>query len=246
VQPQHERRKYLAGERLFKFAGLGRFGRAKFELARELASAGWSPRAVALDDGFIEFSFVRGRPLQPGDADQPLLDRMAAYLRWRAGHLRTAGRLEFEPLLEMIRVNAGREIDFETWRGLLSDQPAVAVDGRMLPHEWLATSGGFLKTDSTDHHDDHFFPGCADIAWDVAGASVEFDLDEPQKDRLVAGLRDATLARRLPFYTAAYLSFRLGYAEMAGDADGGRFQALARRYRARLAAALATAARPCR
>ncbi len=46
----------------------------------------------------------------------------------------------------------------------------------MLPHEWIRTASGFLKTDAVDHQDDLFFPGCQDIAWDIAGAIVEFGI----------------------------------------------------------------------
>jgi hypothetical protein len=248
VQPQHERRKYLSRGRLYKFAGLGRFGRSKFELARELAGAGFSPPAAGLADGFIEFDFVPGRPLAAADAGRPLLDRIAGYLNWRAGHLRAAKPVVFDPLAEMIRVNVeealgpGEVCDLERWRGMIGGQPAVAVDGRMQPHEWLATAGGYLKTDSTDHHDDHFVPGFADIAWDIAGACVESELSEDATTYLVSRCADRELERRLPFYILAYLSFRVGYAAMAGNADAGRFHTVARRQRP----ALATAARRCR
>ena len=42
-------------------------------------------------------------------------------------------------------------------RSLIEDAPAYELDGRMLPHEWIETSSGFLKTDAVDHFDDHFF-----------------------------------------------------------------------------------------
>jgi hypothetical protein len=122
---------------------------------------------------------------------------------------------------------------------LFRDVPAVAVDARMQPHEWIRTGSGFLKTDGVDHFDDHFFPGPQDIAWDVAGFSVEFGLDAGAADGLAdavaAALRDPSLPARLPFLTLAYLAARLGYASLAaaslGATPDGHAQAtLARRY----------------
>jgi hypothetical protein len=124
----------------------------------------------------------------------------------------------------------------------------VALDGRMLPHEWLRTPPGrYLKTDSVDHHADHFFPGCQDIAWDVAGACVEFALPPADRCRLTGQYRklsgDRTIAARLGPHIIAYLAFRLGYAHLAaetlGDApDGRRFAELAARYATELKTAL--------
>jgi hypothetical protein len=70
----------------------------------------------------------------------------------------------------------------------------VELDGRMLPHEWLITEAGYKKTDALDHHDDHFFPGAQDIAWDLAGAAVEFRMSpDALVDRYLREQRDPTL-----------------------------------------------------
>src|SRR5436853_406434 len=67
------------------------------------------------------------------------------------------------------------EIDFDP--EVLRPQNMIVVDGRMNPHEWLGTADGrLLKTDGATHGDDHFFPGPTDIAWDIAGAAVEWNL----------------------------------------------------------------------
>lgn len=121
----------------------------------------------------------------------------------------------------------------------LENVQTVAVDGRLLPHEWIKTEVGYLKTDITDHHADHFFPSCQDIAWDVAGLSVEFGLDERSRSDFVemyskiAG--DADIRQRLPFYTIAYLAYRLGYSVlsadiMRGSPEGMRFNESTRYY----------------
>jgi hypothetical protein len=111
----------------------------------------------------------------------------------------------------------------------------------MLPHEWIRTRTGYLKTDAVHHHDDHFFPGCQDIAWDVAATCLEFRLDLQQRRRLIERYRilsrDATIAARLPLHAITYLTFRQGYTTLAAStlgensADGRRFAEAALRYR---------------
>jgi hypothetical protein len=110
----------------------------------------------------------------------------------------------------------------------------------MLPHEWLRTAHGLIKVDALDHHADDFVPGCRDAAWDLAGAIVEFDLDDAARAEIVARYAerscDRTIGGRLEFYTLAYLAWRIGYvtlaAETLGDsADGVRFRRAAERYR---------------
>ena len=112
-------------------------------------------------------------------------------------------------------------------RSAAQDGGTVEIDGRMLPHEWLETAQGYLKTDSLDHFDDHFFPGCQDIAWDVAAAVIEFGFSD---------FVTRQMQPRLPFYSVAYLSYRLGYCSMAASSspDGTSFRTLADGYAARL------------
>jgi hypothetical protein len=260
VQPQHERRKYLgAGEGepvLFKFAGLGRWGEATLARARVSAEAGFGPPVTGLRDGFLIQPFVPGRPLRRGEADAALLTTASRYLVHRAATICDPEPVRFEELCTMIRVNVGEGLGAEQadrlgelarFRPLIAAAPAVAVDGRMLPHEWLRTAGGYLKTDGVDHAHDHFFPGRQDIAWDLAGFAVEFALPGRARADLTAEvahrLADRTLPARLPFYTLAYLACRLGYCTLAAETlgaapEGARFAALARRYRRLLGPAI--------
>ena len=262
VQPQHERRKYLVtsasgGRMLLKFAGLGRYGSATHARAECLAEAGFTPPVVGLRDGLLLQTFVPGRPLCRADAD-------ASLLRWAAGYLAHLRRrfacdrqIAVESLLEMIEVNvieglgAGwrhRLGDLDRFHRVLAGAPAIAVDGRMMPHEWLRTPCGILKTDAVDHHADHFFPGPQDIAWDVAGFGAEFGLREratrdfADEVGLLSG--DPSSTARLPFYRVAYLAHRLGYASLATRTlgplpDGARMAMLVRRYGRQLRQAIA-------
>ena len=140
---------------------------------------------------------------------------------------------------------AGRLADHaRTMRG-----PAVQLDGRMQWHEWLASGDSLVKVDALHHHDDHFFPGPSDAAWDLAGAIVELALDTGQARALIDAYEAATADRgvvaRLPFFSAAYAAFRVGYAAMAseslaGTEDGRRFASVRRRYERALRRALLT------
>jgi hypothetical protein len=102
-----------------------------------------------------------------------------------------------------------------------------------------------MKTDALDHHADDFFPASRDVAWDVAGTIAEFDLDPEGTSYLLAEYasrsNDLTITRRISFYHAAYLAYRLGYATIAAETlddtpDGRRFTAIQNRYRRSLEA----------
>jgi hypothetical protein len=109
-------------------------------------------------------------------------------------------------------------------RAIVEARPAVAVDGRMLPQEWLWTAEGPRKCDALEHHDDHFWPGMQDIAWDLAGAMVEWGFDAEMREQLLEGFEALTgdLGARqvLPFHEAAYLAWRLGYTSLAAETLG--------------------------
>ena len=124
----------------------------------------------------------------------------------------------------MIEFNTGAGITPPDIRGR-----NFITDGRMLPHEWIATPTGYLKTDALDHGDNHFYPGPTDIAWDLAGAICEFDLNDQERefliDNYVQRSADRSVRERLPFFTAAYLAFRIGYATM------NQFHSQVERYR---------------
>jgi hypothetical protein len=234
VQPQHERRKYLREGSLLKFEGLGGFGVEAKSRASLLAAAGFSPAVRGLSDGFLETVWEEGRPLTPGGLDAAGVRRLADYLVYLRRTFPVDGRVRYDELTKMIETNAGAIPKWD--RPLIEDAQLVAMDGRMLPHEWISTGRGLLKTDGVDHHADHFFPGTQDIAWDLAGAIVELAVPrEALVSAYLALMPDRTLTRRLPFYLRAYLAYRLGYARMAqealaGEADGERFRVLGDRY----------------
>ncbi|MEK8089402.1 hypothetical protein [Thermithiobacillus plumbiphilus] len=249
VQPQHERRKYLdADGRLWKFAGLGEPGERALARGQVLSEAGLIPPVLELRQGFLASKWLAGRPLRAVDYDRQFATCVAEYLAFRRQALPLAGGADFEELLTLIRVNVAEAFGesgaerCESLRGfesLVKDAPTVAIDGRMMPHEWLRTSSGFLKTDALDHTEDHFYPGPLDIAWDLAGCALEFGLDAPALASLARDYArradDPDILRRLPFYQLAYAAFRLGYATLAtqalqGDPEGLRWSDEVLRY----------------
>jgi hypothetical protein len=265
VQPQHERRKFLARglpgasaqatDLVLRFAGLGSYGEGKLTRARALADAGLSTAPTGLEHGFLIQEF---RPGTPASAEEPpidLLHAMAGYLAHvRRCHPAAGGATD---LREMVDTNVTEALGATTPACLATRLRAIrlpaeeptALDGRMLPHEWLRTSTGYVKVDAVDHHDDHFYPGPQDIAWDVAGTCVEFGLANRARreflDRYLQASGDRHVAERLPAYALAYLAFRVGYATLAAEQlgatpDGARFRARAGHYRRQLAAELAS------
>ena len=94
-----------------------------------------------------------------------------------------------------------------------------------MPHEWIRSEDGrIFKTDATTHGDDHFYPGPCDIAWDVAGAIIEWKLNDASEADFVSRyerLSGDQVRRRLPQYKIAYAAFRAAYARMAASTMPG-------------------------
>jgi hypothetical protein len=256
VQPQHERVKLLSGpsghRRVSRFAGLGRYGEAKMARAAALADAGFSPAPRSLANGFLVMDWMEGAICpQPSTHTS----RQADYLAYTRATFASDEPDDIDELAEMLRVNtreglgAGYIGAAETLARSAAPyrEPRVRVDGRLLAHEWVQSASGLFKIDALDHHADDFFPGCRDIAWDVAGAVVELALPPDLESALIARYLhrsgDSTIGTRLPFYRAAYLAYRLGYTSLAAETlgtsdDGMRFRKLLWRYRRSLAALL--------
>jgi hypothetical protein len=263
AHPQHERRKLLVrdAERgtprtVLKFAGFGERAWRLADEAEGLGDAGVSPRATSYRAGFIGSDYVRGEPLHGPTSDAALIEAAAHYLAYRASASATDG--DTAALGEMAQVNVEEVLGREGAAALRREMPSpeslgavkpVRCDGRMLPHEWLRTSWGWLKTDAIDHGDDEFFPGPCDIAWDVAAAALELCATRDVRRGLVERYRrlsgDSDIGRRLPYWSAAYLAARLGYVSLAADTlgesdDGRRFRREQARYARLLAEELAT------
>ena len=240
-----ERLKYLSSsqqgeQRLFKFAGLGHYGDVVLDREKKVAAAGFGPEPREESDGFISYSWMDGRPLAAGDLFSEIMARLAEYCAFR----QRAFAVELSDLnsLQQMTEHNLRELGLELPVELRLQHPVIA-DGRMQPHEWLLPpQGKLLKTDSGSHGDDHFFPGPTDIAWDLAGAIVEWQMSEQQTAEFLNLYHRASgdnAQHRVDDFIQAYAIFRLAYCLMAAKAMYGsdeqpRLQQAAEGYRSAL------------
>ncbi len=238
---QFERVKYLSADRrrMYKFEGLGRFGTEIAERAQVMAEAGFSVPLRRESDGFYSAPMIVGRPARAGALDPPRLQRLASYCAFRSAAFpqAAAGQPQLEHMMAWNYFEEfGTELA-ESQRALPLERPVI-VDGRMQPHEWISATW-LLKTDSAGHGNDHFFPGPTDIAWDLAGTIVEWQLPHAaarfflQRYQALSG-DDAHL--RIEPYRLAYTLFRMGYCKMAAEAmrgseEGARLSSTYQEYR---------------
>jgi len=242
--PPLEPAKFLARDEqsFFRFEGFGHYGEAVGARAARLADCGFAPPYLGNHRGFGEYELVPGQMLALGDCSTELLERMASYLALRGTAFACA--TEQAPELEtMLRWNWQNEFGEElgSAESRMGAERVVVCDGRMLPHEWLRRERGeLLKLDAGSHGDNHFFPGPCDIAWDVAGTIVEWELQGEARSYFAGEYArrsgDAVAARLVP-YLLAYATFRMGWSRMAAAAMQGEYdEALLerdyRRYRA--------------
>ncbi|MBX3260218.1 MAG: hypothetical protein KF782_11060 [Labilithrix sp.] len=253
-----ERRKLVAGGRLFKFEGLGSSGHAARHRASALAAEG-----IALDpcdegDGWTSYPWG-GRPMQAGDLDAALIEHIARYCARRPALCPlVSAETDLTPvvaggvavLLGGVSV-AGSPLAELIAEGTLAVERVATTDSRLAPHEWLRMADGSVrKTDAIAHGDDPLFPGPTDIAWDLAGAIVEWEMDKAARERLLAAYRRASgddAARRIDAWLVAYAAvrgaFNLFALETCGAAEARRLVREVERYRAVVASFLVAAPR---
>ena len=249
-----ERTKYLLTSAdgrsvLWKFAGLG--GRADEDFARQrrVTAGGWTPAPIAVEHGFVATPWLNGFLAGPHELDNATLAR---YVSEAAGEPLTEREQSaaLSRLREMLFWNAKESLGdaaaerasrWSDWMAARSRRRPIPRygDGRLDRHEWIHSDGRIYKTDCTGHDRDHTIVGPQPVAWDVAGALVEWELESLPfpKDTPV----DPT---ELSFYRAAYAAFRLGVCTLcasllgAGDPERIRLLDAAERYRADLARSL--------
>ena len=214
VDPMWERRKFLAttasGEWLVKFAGLGRIGGRKLQLARELCAAGFGSEPAGLVRGWLVTRWHSDAVIA-----RPSLPELTAYLTFRANLPAPGAGATPAQLLTMIRRNVPALAGWTPDLGRLQPKP-VCTDNRMAPHEWLRLpSGQLLKADALDHHAAHDLIGCQDVAWDVAGGILELGLDPDEASRLASAT--GTNPALIDFYLVAYAAFRIGAHRMSAS-----------------------------
>ena len=234
-----ERAKFLPADRstLFKFEGFGHYGDAPFARAAALADAGFSPRPLVREEGFVGYEFVPGTPAARHDLSPAVLTRIADYLAARTRLLPASSTTD---LGQLTRWNFLEGVGHELPPQRFEVARPVIPDGRMQPHEWIHSADGrLMKVDAVSHGDDHFYPGATDIAWDVAGAIIEWEFDADARAHFLEHYRRAAgddVAPRLASYLLAYSLFRLGYCRYAAEAmaatdEAPRLRAAEQRYR---------------
>ena len=222
---QTERLKFLSPDRqmFFKFEGMGPIGSEVRERAFALAAAGFSPPVKDAGDGFLSYHVIDGTHLQRQAVNPSVLEQIAHYCAFRVSEFRCASSNDSE-LRSMVHFNVQQEFGHEPklQPEQLSTIDSVLVDGRMQPYEWIMSrSGELFKTDAISHGDNHFFPGPCDIAWDLAGTAVEWNLNREAIEFLLGQFGKFSgidLSQRIQDYMLAYCVFRLGFCKMATSA----------------------------
>jgi hypothetical protein len=220
VWSQFERLTYGSGDggSLLMFEGHGQFGEAVRNRNQKLSDAGFSLPYLGQEVGFGRQRLMDGSTARAEDLAPALLARMAEYCAWRAREFAVA-EVDSSELDTMARVNFEREFGYA-----LSDLNLCVVrpticDNQMMPHAWLkAATGEWLKLDAATRGDDHFFPGPCDVAWDLAGVSVEWRLSPADRASLLRSYQNASgdnAADRLAAYELAYAIFRMAWSRMA-------------------------------
>jgi len=253
---QMERLKFLSPDRrqFFKFEGMGPLGSEVRERAFSLAEHGFSPAVADAGDGFLCYQSVKGRNLRKQDVSPSVLERIARYCSFRVSNFSCASPSNSE-LGNMLEFNVQQEFGqkLRLDPAQLGSSNPVLVDGRMQPFEWIASSQGeLLKTDAISHGDNHFFPGPCDIAWDLAGAIVEWDLSSEATEFLLRRFKQLSgrdVVQRLDAYMLAYCVFRLGFCKMAastvlGSREESRLEVAYRWYRSKAGKMLDTTTSP--
>jgi hypothetical protein len=240
-----ERLKYLAesenGEKtLLKFLGLGPYGEQVRAREEQIAASNFAPFPKRENGGFASYPWIAGRPLCSADLSCAVVERLAAYCAFRANAF--AASLDNLHALEFMAQHNARELGAGSDIRLCLERPVVA-DGQMHPHERLMTGEGqILKTDSGIHGDDHFFPGITDIAWDLAGAMIEWRMNPAQRQAFLEAYErfsGDSPGARITGFLCAYAVFRSAWCSMAAHALRGtdeqhRFERALLHYRAGL------------
>lgn len=223
-----ETAKYLGSNRtcFLKFHGYGHFAEPVSRRAIALSEAGFAPGWLGLVRGFGLYERLQGRLLSANDLTPDVLQRTAEYCAFRSRQMAITEQGPSE-LEEMARWNWKCEFGSEIAPLQLRTERLVIADGRMLPHEWLRMDDGrILKLDGSTHGDDHFFPGPCDIAWDLAGTIVEWELNDSQSEAFLDAYRVRSgdePGPRIRDYVRAYSIFRMAWSKMAAQASAGSF-----------------------
>ncbi len=196
------------GFHLHKFEGFGPYGQRVRARRQALLDAGFVLPAGAPWSSMAQTWRV-GRQ---EDLSPQLLKRMAGYCAWRAREFRTTGADAGE-LEMMASMNFERAFGRSPRRLVLPVERPTVCDAYMTPQQWFHRGDGrWFKLDAATHGENHFFPGPCDVAWDLAGIVVEWNLEGSAQELLLNEYRRASgdnPSSRIGAYEFAYRMFRL-------------------------------------
>lgn len=212
---------------LYKFLGLAAgspslatTSQAAADVLATRAARGLGAPVAAQALGFIATEWLPGTPLPSHEGYPRMPQLLGTYIARTAGPSLAAEELASATarLTEMIYVNVGEALGAGAVAVARNCRPSSNCprctygDGHLRPHEWLASGAQPLrKVDTIGHDCDHTLVGKQPVAWDVAGAMIEWRLD----DAAAACLLQAYAAAGGPHLDAATLHFyRLAYAAL--------------------------------
>lgn len=243
--PEMDALKYVSQDRrdLFKFEGFGDGGHDVRERGRALHKAAFGPSVQDAGDGMSCYRFAPGIPLTRLDLSTEVLERIAQYCAFRVlefrSHAPASGIVE-----EAVRFNYSQETGEEcpVADGVFRCPCPLICDGRMAPHEWIrCRDGRLLKVDGCKDGDDHFLPGPTDIAWDLAGAIIEWDMERDAQQYFLRrfAANSGVSTGNVPAFLLSYSLLRACFCKMACAGTGvqtekPRLAAAYRFYRAKV------------
>ena len=212
---------------IWNFAGL--MGRAEQAAQQHEQRGTFAPALIAVGDGFIGIAHVEGQPLTITDKNRDLLRMLARYIRQVAQPFDDPAA--FARLSDMLYRNVQIMFDdtaahqVKTWVEALPPFRFTQGygDGNLAPEKWIVSYDKFIKLDSTGRQYDHTLIQQQPVAWDIASAIVEWDLDSAETAHLLSTFYSAggepIPADHLRFYCMAYAAFRCGVRYYEGQND---------------------------
>jgi hypothetical protein len=192
----------------------------------------WTPAPIGYGFGFIGMTWIGGQALTRRDLNEHFILSMGSYLLHSIQPpLKTAEASDsYHRLARILRQNGTEALESSDAAGVselceravawFDAQPAFLLthptsgDGRMAPHEWLRDLHGELfKTDTTGNIIEHTLVGKQPFLWDVAGAMVEWDMDDAHREILIQSMTHSGIEIPdgiLDFYVAGYAAFKMG------------------------------------
>ncbi len=167
------------------------------------------PAPLGTAMGFVAMLWITGTPLTLADATPAFLSELGSYIGACSAPPLSPEEAEtsIARLTSLLYWNTwealGEEAAEQTrqWSAVLEQsawarQSRTFGDGHLAPHEWLRMPEGQRhKTDCIGYEPDHTIIGRQSIAWDIAGALVEWRLEETTSAPLLEAAQ--TIIQRL-------------------------------------------------